>query len=245
MSSGPNVDWRYAGAVARRIGGSGPTIGREGAHQAVEELRAGAAVAVDVVALPPDYTPTYRLTGSSRRPATMDRRQRRGIRDGHRSHHEKLARSGRRDSAMCRSPHGLLVPRWGCTGLHVITCASGSTAVPRQRYATGNFYFVAPNIVEVQHRLAVNSSDFRLWVAFAKKRTADPVHRDPWLGPWLRRGSVRRWTTLLDARRPRAPAAAGARGPVDFAPFVALTSSRHFRTVMSDEEHAVFDRSPR
>ena len=48
MSTGV-IDWQLAGSVARRVGGKGPTIGREGAQQAVEELRVGAATAVHVV----------------------------------------------------------------------------------------------------------------------------------------------------------------------------------------------------
>ena len=41
MTETPAVDWGLARAVARRVGGTGPTIGREGAKAAVEELRAG------------------------------------------------------------------------------------------------------------------------------------------------------------------------------------------------------------
>ena len=43
------IDWQLAATVARKVGGKGPTIGREGATQAVEELRAGASTAVHVV----------------------------------------------------------------------------------------------------------------------------------------------------------------------------------------------------
>ena len=49
MNSSSVIDWNLARSVAHRIGGKGPTIGREGARQAVEELRAGAATAVHVV----------------------------------------------------------------------------------------------------------------------------------------------------------------------------------------------------
>ena len=43
------IDWNLARSVAHRVGGNGPTIGREGAQRAVEELRVGADTAVHVV----------------------------------------------------------------------------------------------------------------------------------------------------------------------------------------------------
>ena len=45
---------------------------------------------------------------------------------------------------------------------------------------------MAPNIVEVEQRLGVNGSDFRLWVCLHEETHRVQFTAVPWLGPWLR-----------------------------------------------------------
>ncbi len=45
---------------------------------------------------------------------------------------------------------------------------------------------VAPNIVDVEQRLGVNGSDFRLWVCLHEETHRVQFTAVPWLGPWLR-----------------------------------------------------------
>src|SRR4051794_18788803 len=183
MSSGPNVDWRYAGAVARRIGGSGPTIGREGAHQAVEELRAGAAVAVDVVRAATGLHADVPADGVRvvDRPRWIDANVA-AFETVIAPITEKLARSGRRDSAMVSVTSRLAGAEVGAALGFMSSRVLGQYELFTTKDAEPQLLLVAPNIVEVEHRLAVNSSDFRLWVCLHEE-----THRVQFTAvPWLR-----------------------------------------------------------
>jgi coenzyme F420 biosynthesis associated uncharacterized protein len=52
--------------------------------------------------------------------------------------------------------------------------------------AEPHLLLVAPNIVEVEQRLGVRPSDFRLWVCLHEETHRVQFTAVPWLGPWLR-----------------------------------------------------------
>ena len=227
MNSGPNVDWRYAGAVARRIGGSGPTIGREGAHQAVEELRAGAAVAVDVVRAATGLHADVPADGVRvvDRPRWIDANVA-AFETVIAPITEKLARSGRRDSAMVSVTSRLAGAEVGAALGFMSSRVLGQYELFTTKDAEPQLLLVAPNIVEVEHRLAVNSSDFRLWVCLHEETHRVQFTAVPWLGPWLRARSVRHWTTC-PLTLVTSGAGCGRCLRPSSAHFVVWTSSRH------------------
>lgn len=183
MTEAPAVDWGLARAVARRVGGSGPTIGREGARAAVEELRLGAERAVDVVrdltGLHADATPdavrvvdrTRWVDANAASFATLL---------------EPLTQRLRRDTTV------------GAVGSRVAGAEIGAALGFLSSRVLGQYelftapdtepklLLVAPNIVDVEQRLGVNGSDFRLWVCLHEETHRVQFTAVPWLGPWLR-----------------------------------------------------------
>jgi coenzyme F420 biosynthesis associated uncharacterized protein len=242
MNSGPNVDWRYAKAVARRIGGSGPTIGREGAHQAVEELRAGAAVAVDVVRAATGLHADVPDDGVRvvDRPRWIDANVA-AFETVITPITEKLARSGKRDNAIVSVTSRFAGAEVGAALGFMSSRVLGQYELFTPKDAQPQLLLVAPNIVEVEHRLAVNSSDFRLWVCLHEETHRVQFTAVPWLGPWLREQISSTLDDLsLDpgdlGRRMRQVLAAvvGALRGLDVV--------KALEQFMSDEERAVFDR---
>lgn len=177
------IDWNLARSVAHRVGGKGPTIGRAGALQAVEELRVGAATAVhivrDITALHADASPeSVRVVDRGRwvdanaaafanvlEPLTA--RMKRDSTTG--------AIGSRVAGAEMGAALGFLSAR--VLGQYELFTADG---------VDPQLLLVAPNIVEVEQRLGVRPSDFRLWVCLHEETHRVQFTAVPWLGPWLR-----------------------------------------------------------
>jgi len=183
MSETPVVDWSLARTVARRVGGRGPTIGKEGARQAVEELRLGADVAVDVVA---------DLTGLRADPApdavrVVDRsRWVDANAAAFGSVIEPLSQKLRRDTAVGAIGSRLAGAEIGAALGFLSSRVLGQYELFTANEADPQLLLVAPNIVDVEQRIGVNGSDFRLWVCLHEETHRAQFTAVPWLGPWLR-----------------------------------------------------------
>ncbi|HEX5016307.1 MAG TPA: zinc-dependent metalloprotease [Actinomycetes bacterium] len=184
MSNGA-IDWTLARTVAHRVGGKGPTIGREGAQQAVEELRVGAETAVHVVH---DITgldagtanSSVRVVDRSRWvdanaaafATVLEPLTRRMGRDGTGA---TGAIGSRVAGAEIGAALGFLSAR--VLGQYELFTAPGSEP---------QLLLVAPNVVDVEQRLGVRPSDFRLWVCLHEETHRVQFTAVEWLGPWLR-----------------------------------------------------------
>lgn len=183
MSTPSAVDWRYARAVARRVGGTGPTIGSVGARQAVDELRAGSATAVQVVrevtGLHADASPeSVRVVDRSRWV------------DANASAFETLLApitdKMRKDTALASVGARVAGAEVGAALGFLSSRVLGQYELFTAPDTDPALMLVAPNIVNVEQRLGVNSSDFRLWVCVHEETHRVQFTAVPWLGPWLR-----------------------------------------------------------
>ena len=177
------IDWQLAGSVARRVGGKGPTIGREGAQQAVEELRAGAATAVhvvrDITGLKADAAAdAVRVVD---RPRWVDANT-----VAFASVLEPLTERMRRDSASSAIGSRVAGAEIGAALGFLSARVLGQYELFTAPGADPQLLLVAPNIVDVEQRLGVRPSDFRLWVCLHEETHRVQFTAVPWLGPWLR-----------------------------------------------------------
>lgn len=183
MSTRGAVDWRYARAVARRVGGTGPTIGSVGARQAVDELRAGSETAVhvvrDVTGLHADAKPdSVRVVDRSRWV------------DANAAAFETvlapITERMHKDTAVASIASRVAGAEVGAALGFLSSRVLGQYELFTPPGAEPALLLVAPNIVNVEQRLGVNSSDFRLWVCVHEETHRVQFTAVPWLGPWLR-----------------------------------------------------------
>lgn len=183
MTEASAVDWGLARAVARRVGGSGPTIGREGARQAVDELRKGADLAVDVVR---DLTGLH-AAAAPESVLVVDRS--RWVEANAVSFAtvlEPLTKRLRRDTAVGAVGSRVAGAEIGAALGFLSSRVLGQYELFTAPDADPRLLLVAPNIVDVEQRLGVNGSDFRLWVCLHEETHRVQFTAVPWLGPWLR-----------------------------------------------------------
>jgi coenzyme F420 biosynthesis associated uncharacterized protein len=183
VSTSPAIDWSLARSVARRVARSGPTIGREGARGAVEDLRAGAQQAVDVVrdlsGLHADPAPeSVRVVD---RPRWIDANI-----ASFGAVIEPLAQRVRRETAA-----GAVASRVAGAEVGAALGFLGSRVLGQYELFTAGdaepqLLLVVPNVVDVEQRLGVSSRDFRLWVCLHEETHRVQFTAVPWLGPWLR-----------------------------------------------------------
>lgn len=183
MTEAAAVDWGLARAVARRVGGSGPTIGREGARTAVAELRAGSERAVDVIGdltgLRADAAPdAVRVVD---RPRWIDANAL-----AFATVLEPLTDRLRRDTAVAAVGSRVAGAEIGAALGFLSSRVLGQYELFTAPEVEPKLLLVAPNIVDVEHRLGVNGSDFRLWVCLHEETHRVQFTAVPWLGPWLR-----------------------------------------------------------
>ncbi len=183
MTETSAVDWGLARTVARRVGGSGPTIGREGARQAVDELRAGAALAVDVVR---DITSLHaeaapHATRVVDRPRWVDANV-----TSFATVLEPLTQRLRRDTAAGAVGSRVAGAEVGAALGFLSSRVLGQYELFTAPEAEPQLLLVAPNIVRVEQLLGVDGSDFRLWVCLHEETHRVQFTAVPWLGPWLR-----------------------------------------------------------
>ncbi|MFL6069839.1 MAG: zinc-dependent metalloprotease [Actinomycetes bacterium] len=183
MSSPSVIDWTLARSVAHRVGGNGPTIGREGALQAVEELRVGAVTAVhvvrDITGLKADASPeAVRVVDRSR---WVDANA-----AAFASVLDPLTKRMKRDSATGAIGSRVAGAEIGAALGFLSARVLGQYELFTAPDAEPHLLLVAPNIVEVEQRLGVRPSDFRLWVCLHEETHRVQFTAVPWLGPWLR-----------------------------------------------------------
>ncbi|MFL6182002.1 MAG: zinc-dependent metalloprotease [Actinomycetes bacterium] len=172
-----------ARSVAHRVGGNGPTIGREGALQAVEELRVGAVTAVhvvrDITGLKADASPeAVRVVDRSR---WVDANA-----AAFASVLDPLTKRMKRDSATGAIGSRVAGAEIGAALGFLSGRVLGQYELFTAPDAEPHLLLVAPNIVEVEQRLGVRPSDFRLWVCLHEETHRVQFTAVPWLGPWLR-----------------------------------------------------------
>ena len=183
MSGGSVIDWSLARTVAHRVGGKGPTIGREGAQQAVEELRVGAQTAVhvvrDITALDADARPdSVRVVDRSRWVDANSAAFANVL--------EPLTQRIRRDSTTGAIGSRVAGAEIGAALGFLSARVLGQYELFTAPDAEPQLLLVAPNIVDVEQRLGVRPSDFRLWVCLHEETHRVQFTAVPWLGPWLR-----------------------------------------------------------
>ena len=183
MTDSGVIDWDLARSVAHRVGGKGPTIGRSGAQQAVEELRVGAATAVHVVR---DVT-ELDAPASPESVRVVDRRRWVDANAAaFESVLEPLTDRMSRDSATGAIGSRVAGAEMGAALGFLSARVLGQYELFTPPGAAPQLLLVAPNIVEVEQRLGVRSSDFRLWVCLHEETHRVQFTAVPWLGPWLR-----------------------------------------------------------
>jgi coenzyme F420 biosynthesis associated uncharacterized protein len=183
MSNPSVIDWSLARSVAHKVGGNGPTIGREGALQAVEELRVGAVTAVHVVR---DIT-ELKADASSEAVRVVDRsRWVDANAAAFASVLDPLTKRMKRDSATGAIGSRVAGAEIGAALGFLSARVLGQYELFTAPEAEPHLLLVAPNIVEVEQRLGVRPSDFRLWVCLHEETHRVQFTAVPWLGPWLR-----------------------------------------------------------
>lgn len=180
------VDWSYARVVARRIGGSGPSVTREEAKHAVAELHDCAGEATPLIAA---------RTGLHAPPepgavAVVDRV---GWTDANALAFKALldpltermrAQTGTVGKGVGPRIAGAEVgAALGFLSTKVLGQYELFTAAPT---VPPRLLLVAPNVVKLERELEVVPRDFRLWVCLHEETHRVQFTAVPWLGPWLR-----------------------------------------------------------
>lgn len=183
MTSTGVIDWNLARSVAHRVGGTGPTIGREGAKEVVDELRVGAATAWhivrDVTGLSTEASPDAVRVVDRRRWVEANSAAFESVLEPLTSRMNRDSASGAIGSRVAGAEMGAAL---GFLSARVL----GQYELFTAPGADPHLLLVAPNIVEVEQRLGVRSSDFRLWVCLHEETHRVQFTAVPWLGPWLR-----------------------------------------------------------
>ncbi len=201
------VDWDFAAAAASRLVRPGPRAPRGEVEALVAELRAAGERAVDPVAstarlqTPPGTPPALVVDrpGWIRANAASMGAMLEPVLD------EVVARKRRADRERA-SAAGRTLPQVGETAQRVGSTVTGtevagilswiSTKVLGQYdlapQGTPRLMFVAPNILAAEREMAVDPSDFRLWVAMHEE-----THRVQFTAvPWLREHVIGRARTV-------------------------------------------------
>jgi coenzyme F420 biosynthesis associated uncharacterized protein len=185
--SGQMIDWDLAVAAASKLAGEGPTVSRAEAEQVVGELRAGAARSTPLVR---EFTGLTAEAGTApvlvvdRRgwiqantdafaqvitPVVDKLQERRG------------APSGLTEAVGSRVTGLEVGALLGFLGTKVLGQFDPFHAPPGSG-EMGRLLLVAPNIVHAERELAVDPSDFRLWVCLHEE-----THRVQFTAvPWMR-----------------------------------------------------------
>jgi len=183
MTTASVIDWQLTRSVARRVGGKGPTIGREGAAKAVEELRVGATTAVhvvrDITGLTADAAPNAVRIVDRQRWVDANAAAFATVL-------EPVTKRMRRDSTTGAIGSRVAGAEIGAALGFLSARVLGQYELFTAPNAEPQLLLVAPNIVEVEQRLGVTPSDFRLWVCLHEETHRVQFTAVPWLGPWLR-----------------------------------------------------------
>ena len=175
------IDWDLAASTAKRLAPAPPTVARADADQAVAELRRSAEVAAGHVAELTRLTepPVTAITRVVDRPGWVDVNAA-GMATLMNPLVEKLA-AGKPSKPMVDAVGGKIT---GAQAGAVLAFMSGKVLGQFEFFdrADGQLLLVAPNIVEVERKLGVNPSDFRLWVCLH-----EVTHRVQFTAvPWMR-----------------------------------------------------------
>jgi coenzyme F420 biosynthesis associated uncharacterized protein len=179
------IDWRLAQQVGQRLAGTGPVVSPAQARQAVTDLYASAAEAVEHVR---DFTGLVAPvgTGSDKGIVVIDRpRWISANLTGLAPVIDPViarAKLGRGSAALPRLAGAEVGAALGLLSGKVL----GQYELFTAPGATPRLMFVAPNIVAAEQRLGVDPHDFRLWVALHEETHRVQFGAVAWLGPWLR-----------------------------------------------------------
>jgi coenzyme F420 biosynthesis associated uncharacterized protein len=188
------IDWNLAATTAKRLAPAPPAVSREEADAAVEELRRSADLAAAHVAELTRLTepPVTAVTRVVDRPGWVDVNAA-GMANLMNPLIEKLS---------ANKPSNPLVDAFGSkiTGAQagaVLGFMSGKVLGQFEFFdrADGQLLLVAPNIVEVERKLSVDPTDFRLWVCLH-----EVTHRVQFTAvPWLRQHMLSEVETLTSS----------------------------------------------
>lgn len=175
------VDWDVAAATARALGKTGPAIGLEEATEAVSQLRECATAAAVEVG---EYT---KLTGHESPP----------VRVIDRGDWAAANIAGLRDvlNPLTQQMSGEPGPATKLVGARAAGAQAGmllgylSGKVLGQYEIFGNtngqLLLVAPNVVETERQLDVNTNDFRMWICLHEATHAAQFGAVAWLRPYF------------------------------------------------------------
>jgi coenzyme F420 biosynthesis associated uncharacterized protein len=188
------VDWDLAASTAKRLSPAPPAVSREEAEAAVTELLAAAEVAAGHVA---------ELTGLHEPPVTALTRvvDRPGWVDVNASGMSALM-GPLVDKLSAARPPGKIAEQFGgkVTGAQagaLLAFMSGKVLGQFEFFdrADGQLLLVAPNIVDVETKLRVDPSDFRLWVCLH-----EVTHRVQFTAvPWMRQHMLDEVSALTES----------------------------------------------
>ena len=190
------IDWDLAAATAKRLAPAPPAVSRAEADAAVDELRRSVEVAAAHVAELTRLTepPVTAVTRVVDRPGWVDVNAA-GMANLMNPLIEKLA-AGKPSKPMVDAVGSKIT---GAQAGAVLGFMSGKVLGQFEFFdrADGQLLLVAPNIVEVERKLAVNPADFRLWVCLH-----EVTHRVQFTAvPWLRQhmlGEIETLTSSMD-----------------------------------------------
>ncbi len=213
------IDWDLAASTAKRMAPAPPDISPAEAEAAVTELRACAEVAAVHVA---ELTrlaepPVTALTRVVDRPGWVDVNAS-GMATLMNPLVEKLSGS-KKPSALADAVGGKVT---GAQAGAVLGFMSGKVLGQFEFFdrADGQLLLVAPNIVDVERKLQVDPSDFRLWVCLHEVTHRVQFTAVPWMRQHMldrgRRPHRHRWRPIRTccARGSGAPSASWSRRPV-------------------------------
>jgi coenzyme F420 biosynthesis associated uncharacterized protein len=188
------IDWQLAASTAKRMAPAPPTVTREQADAAVAELTSAAEVAAAHVAELTALTepPVTALTRVVDRPGWID------VNAGGMAKLmgpliEKLS-EGKPSNKIADGIGGKVT---GAQAGALLGFMSGKVLGQFEFFdrADGQLMLVAPNIVEVEEKLGVDPSDFRLWVCLH-----EVTHRVQFTAvPWMREHMMTEVATLTEA----------------------------------------------
>jgi coenzyme F420 biosynthesis associated uncharacterized protein len=185
MSDSP-VDWDLAVRTARRLAPAGPQVSWAEATEAVTELRGLAVRAEEHVRSVTGLVPP----GEPEEATVVDRPGWAAANvDGFKVVLEPLA-----EKLLLKSPSKVaLAGASRLTGVQMGTLLAWLSSKVLGQYevflpeeGTGRLVLVAPNIVETERRLAVDPSDFRMWVALHEVTHRTQFTAVPWLHAHVR-----------------------------------------------------------
>lgn len=110
----------------------------------------------------------------------------------------------------------------------------------REPITGGRLYFVEPNIRELQHRLSLNASEFRMWIVLHETTHAYEFEANPWLRGYMN-SLLTRYFETISSDFTRMGGDSGLRTLADRIVANLFSSSNILELVMTPEQRHIFN----